>query len=108
MGAIKTEKKAILKGAKGYFLIGTAPGPGRPKGSKSIKDGVRKYLENNPQDFQEFISHFIKKNREMAWQMLEGRPPQDVTSGGEKIQQIPIYAGLSKHNGNKEDILVEE
>jgi hypothetical protein len=32
--------------------------------------------------------------------------PQDVTSGGEKIQ--PIYAGISKHLGDQEDIQPEE
>ena len=108
MSGIKTEGKAVKRNNRGYFLEGTIAGPGRPKGSKSIKDAVRKYLEDNPVDFQDFIRHFINKNRELAWQMLEGRPPQDVTSGGEKIKQIPIYAGLSKHDSDKEDILSEE
>lgn len=86
--AIKSEPKPILRGEKGYFLEGTAAGPGRPAGSKSIKDAVRKWLEDNPDDFEVFIEHFIKKNRELAWQMLEGKPsqPVDMTSKGEKIE----------------------
>lgn len=106
--AIQSEGKPILRGAKGYFLEGTVAGPGRPKGSKSIKDAVRKYLEDNPEDFEEFIEHFIKGNRELAWQMLEGRPAQDLTSGGEKIEQIPIYGSLSGHNSDKKDIQPKE
>ncbi len=97
---IKSEKKAIKQGAKGYFLEGTAPGPGRPKGSKSIKDAVRKWLENNPKDFEEFIGHFIKKNRELAWQMLEGRPPQDITTGG---QPIPFTINIIKDESKPDE-----
>jgi len=81
---------------------------GRPKGSYSIKDTVRKYLQSHPTDYTEFIHYFIKENRELVWQMLEGKPPQDVTSGGEKIQQVPIYGGLSKHNSNKKDIPTDQ
>jgi hypothetical protein len=61
------------------FPKGVSGNPkGRPKGSLSIKDAVRQHLEANPTDFQEFVAHFIKDNRELAWQMLEGRPSQDV------------------------------
>lgn len=62
---------------------------GRPKG-KTIKDLVRDWLEENPGDKKDFVEHFIKRNRELAWQMLEGRPQQDVTSAGEKLP-TPIY-----------------
>jgi len=80
---------------------------GRPKGSKSIKDAVRQYLRSHPKEFTEFVMHFIKDNRELTWQMLEGRPDQqtDLTSKGKEIQ-IPIYGGLSipGHNGNPKNI----
>lgn len=78
MVAKKSVEKPILRGERGYFLEGTAAGPGRPIGSKSIKDAVRQYLVQNPEDFEEFITHFAKKNRELAWQMLEGRPSQGL------------------------------
>ena len=57
---------------------------GRPKG-RTIKERIREYLEDNPEEMLAFVEHFVKDNRALAWQMLEGRPPQDVTSGGEKL-----------------------
>ena len=90
----------------GTFGPGNNANPaGRPPGV-SIKDRVRKFLEENPGDMEDFVSHFVKRNRELAWQMLEGRPQQDVTSGGEKINPNPIYGGASiqGHDSNKEDI----
>ena len=47
---------------------------GRPKGSISIKDEVRKYLEAHPLDVQEIVKHFVTENRELMWTMLEGSP----------------------------------
>ena len=98
--AIETEIKPILRGNKGYFLEGTAAGPGRPMGSKSIKDGVRKWLEDNPEDFEEFIGHFIKKNRELAWQMMEGRPSQKL----EGDPSNPLIIQISKEIAEKNDV----
>lgn len=81
--------------ADGTFGPGNLANPqGRPKGI-SIKDRVRKWLEENPDDMEAFVKHFVKENKELAWQMLEGRPQQDLTSGGEKLPGIPIYGGLS-------------
>lgn len=105
--AKQTDEKAIKRGAKGYFLEGTAAGPGRPKGSKSIKDAIRRYLEDNPEDFEDFVTHFVAKNRELAWQMLEGRPSQqtDITSGG---KPIPILGGISVNEIPKNDSSPED
>ena len=36
------------------------------------------------------------------------RIPQDVTSGGDKLEAIPIYGGISKYNSNEEDISTKE
>ena|SRR3990167_7529939 len=51
---------------------------GRPK-EKTIKERVREYLEQHPTDMAAFVKHFVEENRELAWQMLEGRPAQEVT-----------------------------
>ena len=61
---------------------------GRPK-EKTIKERVREWLEEHPNDMKAFVEHFVKDNKELAWQMLEGRPSQDMTSGGEKLP--PFY-----------------
>ena len=71
---------------------------GRPK-SKSIKELVRDHLEQHPEDMAKFVAYFVEKDRSLAWQMLEGKPPQDITSGGDKINPIPIYGGLSSEDG---------
>src|SRR3990167_82382 len=93
--ANKSVKKAIRRGKKGHFLKGEAPkSPGRPLGSISIKDRVRQYLENSPKDMEAYVKHFVEKNRELSWQMLEGRPTQDLTTKGEKLP-TPIYGGQS-------------
>jgi hypothetical protein len=89
---------------KGRLLPGGTANPnGRPKG-KTIKELVREHLETHPDDMKEFVKHFIKRNRELAWQMLEGRPQQDVTSGGEKLP-TPLLANINvpNNNSNPED-----
>ena len=60
------------------FQKGQSGNPaGRPKG-KTIKERVLDWLEEHPEDMQGFVEHFVKKNRDLAWQMLEGRPPQKL------------------------------
>jgi hypothetical protein len=110
----KTDKTVAKQLKPFQFKKGESGNPkGRPKGSVSIKDRVRQYLESNPTDMEEFVAHFVKKNRELAWQMLEGRPAQDLTSAGEKIEVTPIYGGKSVHSiqgheGNTEGISTNE
>jgi len=62
----------------GKFVKGKPPGPGKPKGSVSIKTEIMKRLKKNPKELKEIIEYFIKENRELMWQMLEGRPRQQV------------------------------
>lgn len=89
---------------KGRLVKGTPPGPGRPKGSVSIKDKVRQYLESHPEEVEAIVAHFVKNNRELMWQMLEGRPSQqtDVTTAGEAIQPVLVkfLDGKPENNTN--------
>ena len=94
---ITNEEKTYTDPITGKFIKGN-PGGGRPKGSLSIKDLVRKHLEDNPEDLKEFVSHFITKNRELAWQMMEGKPPQDTTiTGGE----LPFIIKIIRDDGTE-------
>lgn len=92
----------LLRDEKGRLLPGTPPGPGRPKGSVSIKDKVRQYLESHPEEVEAIVEHFVKNNRELMWQMLEGRPQQDVTSDGKAIPTPLLYA-IPNNDSSKEN-----
>lgn len=68
------ENKYFMK-----FQKGKSGNPnGRPKGSFSIKDKIRQYLDKNPEEVQEMVHYFVKDNRELLWQMLEGSPSRNV------------------------------
>ncbi len=68
----------------GRFLPGKSGNlSGRPRDSISIKSLIRKHLEENPEDLKEFVNYFVKNKRELAWQMLEGRPFQSSNISGE-------------------------
>ncbi len=55
---------------------------GRPKGSISIKDKVRQYLEDNPEHVASMVRDFVHKRPELVWQMLEGKPGQKMEHSG--------------------------
>ena len=105
-------KQEIIRNPDGTYPKGVSGNPaGRPKG-KTIKERVIEWLEEHPEDQTAFIEHFVKKDRALAWQMLEGRPQQDITSGGEKIIPNPIYGGQSiqipEHHGDPKDIQTQK
>ena len=100
-----TAKKLDLHDENGKFKEGHVGIGGRPKGSISIKDEVRKHLEAHPEEVEEIVKHFVKTNRELMWQMLEGRPQQDVTSDG-KALPTPVY--VPRDDSLKEDKPIEE
>ena len=80
---------------KGRIMKGTPPGPGRPKG-KTIKERVRDWLEEHPEDMKGFVQHFVKKNKELAWQMLEGRPAQQLGSDPDNPLIVKIDRDTAK------------
>ena len=56
-----------------------------PKVVKSIKDAIRLYFSQNPAEFKAFVRRLIDEQPSLVWQQLEGKPAQDITSGGEKL-----------------------
>src|SRR3990172_220891 len=68
---------------------------GRPKG-KTIKERVRDWLEEHPEDMKGFVQHFVKKNKELAWQMLEGRPAQQLGSDPDNPLIVKIDIDTAK------------
>jgi len=101
----------IWRNSDGTFKKGhPQSSDGRPKG-KTLKEYAREYLESLPDE--EKTEYLASLPADMVWRMAEGNPAQDMTSGGEKIQQLPIYAGKStksipRHNSNPEDIQPEQ
>lgn len=96
------EKQEPSRNPDGTFPKGVSGNPhGRPKG-KTIKELVREYLQDHPEDMAKFVEHFVKKNRELGWQMLEGSPPKsvDLTSGG---NPIPILGHVPTDTSDGQD-----
>lgn len=93
-GEIKPKKKGNPAWVKGV----SANPAGRPKG-KTIKERVRDWLEEHPGDMSKFVEHFVKTNRDLAWQMLEGRPSQVLEGNPDKPVIIQISQEIAeKHN----------
>lgn len=60
------------------FKPGQSGNPaGKPVGTLSIKARVKAALEKDPAAMESFVKHFTHKNRELTWQMLEGKPKQE-------------------------------
>lgn len=90
----KTGKKRTAKQIAVQFKPGESGNPlGKPPGTLSIKSRVRAALEKDPDAMTNFVKHFTHKNRELAWQMLEGKPKQEneVTVDKEGIQALTDF-----------------
>ena len=107
-----TEKKQIpnrIPDEKGRMIFppGVSGNPaGRPKGSISIKSAIKKRLEENPEELKEIVEHFVKKNRELMWQMIEGRPQQQVDLGNKG--ELPFMINITKDDEGKDNKAVPE
>ena len=69
---------------------------GNPEGRKpgqTIKELVREWLEKHPDDMRAFVKHFVKDNKELAWQMLEGSPARSVDVSV-SAAPIPLLEGV--------------
>lgn len=104
----KPNKLDIIRNPDGTFVKGTVPNPaGRPKG-KTMKEFAREFLmQMDEKEKKVWLKNLAP---EVVWRMAEGNPAQDLTSGGEKIQQVPIYGGQSVqgHNSDTEDISTKQ
>jgi len=73
---------ALKRDNKGLLVKGTPPGPGRPKGSISIKDKIRKRLQENPDQFDSLVDYYMENEqpvmRKLLWEMLDGKPKESV------------------------------
>lgn len=90
----QTKKPPTDKQVKARFKPGQSGNPlGKPPGTLSIKARVRAALEKDPDAMDKFVRHFTHKNRELTWQMLEGKPKQEneVTVDKEGIMALTDF-----------------
>ena len=75
------ETTGKIRNEKGQFVPGVSGNPaGRPKG-QTIKNKIKLILEEGPGRLEEFVERLIAENPALVWQMLEGKPPQDLNLG---------------------------
>jgi len=86
----RDEKGRVLPGQPSFNPAG------RPKG-KTIKERVQEWLETHDDDMAAFVEHFVKKNRDLAWQMLEGRPSQGI---GQAADLDKLVINVMKYDDN--------
>lgn len=106
----KTGENQGIRDEKGRFIEGVSGNPkGKPLGTKNKFSFVKYWQERwekNPKEFEELATMFLcdEKLRSLIIQMIDGRPTQDVTSGGEKLP-TPLLANLnvSNNDSNQED-----
>ena len=85
-------EKPVIKRDENGRLLPDQPSlnpNGRPKGSFSIKTQIIKRLESNPEEVKNIIDYLLTKEQALLFQMIDGRPQQDVTSQGERLS-LPI------------------
>lgn len=98
----------------GTFMVGHPDvGGGRPKG-KTLKEYQAEQFRQMTDEEKELWLKMHRITGETRWKMAEGNPQTDLTSGGEVINPIPIYGGISingtilGHESNEENIQPKE
>lgn len=98
-GKVRDEKGRLIPGHPNIS-------PGRPPGVISITAAIRKRLSEHPELVDQLVEYYIndKDQKSLLWQMLDGRPRQDVTSGDEKLPTpiLSIFADVQRHHSDKE------
>lgn len=94
------EKQEIRRNSDGRFTKGFSGNlKGRPVG-KTLKEWVKDKLQKmNDKERNEFLMGLPKN---IIWEMAEGKAQTDITSGGEKINPIPII-NVHTNNSDKQD-----
>lgn len=76
----KTGEKVDTKFKSGDKWTGNKEG--RPKGSISIKDEIRRRLRDNPEQFDDLVKYYMTNEqavmKKLLWEMLEGKPKEQV------------------------------
>lgn len=80
--ALAGPSRIIARDERGRIIAGSAslnPSGVRPDGTSgklSIRETIRAYLEDNPEEMKKVINHFVEKNPEFMWNMMEVAPPK--------------------------------
>jgi hypothetical protein len=101
-GKEQKKKKDNRQPPKEYqFKPGQSGNPaGRPKRGWSIKDKFWQRFENAPDELEKFMNELVQKYPGLVWQMMEGKPPQDLNVGG---SDLPFIIKVEKIDGNRDD-----
>ncbi len=101
MDTLENVKKTYTDATTGKFVMGN-PGGGRPKGSFSLKQEIKQYLLDHPEERERIRDYFLQKNPELMWQMIEGRPSQQVDLGVDK-EGVAELTKFFREIANKKD-----
>ena len=88
----KQENNRTNRDNKGRFKTGKSGNPfGRPSGV-SIKERIKQYLKDNPEEFEELCQYYLtnEKMRELLWKMIDGMPRGSIVDDGEGFPPINI------------------
>lgn len=90
----------IVRNEKGQLLKGSVLNPnGKPKGTLSITNKVKRVLEDNPELLEEIVKDYIfnPKFRELLWRMVDGLPKREEAGlNVENLENLTIVLDRDK------------